>query len=92
MSYAPIACPFPPSFSLNAAGQVVLPDSVKNKIAQLNGEILLPLDGDYKNTSFFKNEEEAEPHWDVILSDRKHKREIRYMFLPDTSSSHFPRT
>ena len=77
-------------FSLNAVGQVVLPDSVKNKIAQLNGEILLPLDAEYRNTSFFNNEKEDEPQWDVILSDRKHKREIRYMFLPDTSSSHFP--
>ena len=66
-------------FSLNAAGQVVLPDSVKNKIAQLNGEILLPLDAEYRNTSFFKNEKEDEPKWDVVLSDRKHKREIRYI-------------
>ena len=77
-------------FSLHAAGQVELPDTVKNKIAQLNGELLLPLDADIRNISFFKTGQEEEPSWDLTLADRKHKREIRYMFLPDTTSSHFP--
>jgi hypothetical protein len=76
--------------SLNAAGQVTLADSVKHKISQMRGEILLPLDAEIRNTSFFKIGPEEEPNWDVILADRKHKREIRYMFLPDTSGSYFP--
>lgn len=69
-------------------GQVNLPEPVIAKITQLNGEILLPIDADFKLRSSFI--EEPEPQWDLIISDKQHKREIRYLFLPDTSSSHFP--
>jgi hypothetical protein len=70
------------------SGQVTLPDTVIAKISQLNGEILLPIDADFKFRSSFI--EESDPQWDLIISEKQHKREIRYLFLPDTSTSYFP--
>ena len=75
-------------FSSLLFGQLTLPDTVQFKITQLKGEILLPIDADFKFRSSFI--EESDPQWDLIISEKQHKREIRYLFLPDTSASYFP--
>jgi hypothetical protein len=67
---------------------VALPDTIKTKLRLLKGEMLLPVDGDFKFRTPFM--EEPGTSWDLIISDKQHRREIRYLFVPDTTNSFFP--